>query len=148
MSDVGPGVHPHTAPGDDGARTGAWDMGPEPLAPGGVAERGAGTILALGLGLLLVAACGAVGLLSQALGASSRAASAADLAALAAADVERGLRPGDSCAEASKVAGLNDASVVSCEIEVPGSTVRVVVEVEGGPLWGPVPGRARAGPPP
>ena len=111
------------------------------------AERGAGTILALGLGLLLVVACMAVALLGQALGASSRAASAADLAALAAADTERGLRPGDACSAASETAGLNDAAVVACEIEVPGSIVRVVVTVEGGPLWGPVPGRARAGPP-
>ena len=101
----------------------------------------------MGLGLLLVAGCGAVALLGQALGASSRAASAADLAALAAADTERGLRPGDACSAASEVAALNDAAVTSCEIEVPGSTVRVVVTVEGGPLWGSVPGRARAGPP-
>ncbi|WP_077489020.1 Rv3654c family TadE-like protein [Sinomonas mesophila] len=121
---------------------------PTPGRPSRLGERGAGTILALGLGLLIIAACGAVGLLGQALAVSSRSASAADLAALAAADAERGLRPGSACAVASEAAGLNAASVVSCEVEIPGSTVRVVVNVDGGPLLGPVLGRARAGPPP
>ncbi|MDQ4492099.1 hypothetical protein RBS60_18005 [Sinomonas sp. ASV486] len=118
--------------------------------PGGPARRGecgSGTLLALGLGLLLILACAAVALMGQALAASARAASAADLAALAAADAERGLRSGATCDLARTVAELNGAALVSCTIEGPGSTVRVVVEIDTGAPWGPAPGRARAGPP-
>ena len=147
----GGGVHPAYGP-PGGRAPGRGVHQPEGptvgRAPGRAAERGAGTVLALGLGLLIVAACGGVGLLGQALAASSRAASAADLAALAAADAERGLRPGQTCAVAGEAADLNAAQVVSCAIEIPGNIVRVVVHVDGGPLLGPVPGRARAGPPP
>lgn len=110
-------------------------------------ERGSGTVLALGLCLLLILACAAVLLIGQALAASARAASAADLAALAAADAERGLRAGTACDTGRTVAELNGAALVGCQVEVPGSTVRVVVEIDTGAPWGPAPGRARAGPP-
>ncbi|GAB2763230.1 Rv3654c family TadE-like protein [Sinomonas soli] len=112
------------------------------------AEAGSGTVLALGLGMVLVLACAALVLLGQALAASSRAGAAADLAALAAADTERGLRPGAACATAQSVAELNGAALASCSVEKPGSTVRVTVELDTGALWGPAVGRARAGPPP
>lgn len=111
-------------------------------------ERGAGTVLALGLGLLLIVAASGIALLGQAFATAARAASAADLAALAAADAERGLRPGPACAVAERVASLNGAAVGSCTVEVPGSTVRVVVHIDAGAPWGPATGRARAGPPP
>lgn len=111
-------------------------------------ERGAGTVLALGLGLLLIAACAAVLTLAQALSSAAKAASAADLAALAAADAERGLRSGNPCELAGTVASLNGAGIASCEVEVAGRTVRVVVQVTTGAPWGPAIGRARAGPPP
>ncbi|GAB3278436.1 hypothetical protein GCM10027449_18560 [Sinomonas notoginsengisoli] len=110
-------------------------------------ERGSGTVLALGVGLVLIAACAAVVLLGQALAASARAAAAADLSALAAADTERGLRLGSACATAQDVASLNGATLVGCEVEIPGSVVRVRVEVHTGALWGPAAGHARAGPP-
>lgn len=111
-------------------------------------EGGSGTVLALGLGLLLILACAALVMLGQALASSARAAAAADLAALAAADAERGLRGGTACGTARTVAELNGASLSTCDVEKPGSTVRVTVEVDAGAPWGPARGRARAGPPP
>ncbi|MGY3564421.1 Rv3654c family TadE-like protein [Sinomonas sp. RB5] len=114
----------------------------------GGAEAGSGTVLALGLGMVLILACAALAMLGQALAASSRAGAAADLAALAAADTERGLRPGAACATARETAELNGAVLTACAVEKPGSTVRVTVELETGAPWGPAVGRARAGPPP
>lgn len=118
--------------------------GTEPVWRG---ESGSGTVISLGLCLLLIMACAAVLLIGQALAASARAAAAADLAALAAADAERGLRSGTACDAGRAVAELNGASLVGCEVELPGSTVRVIVEVATGAPWGPASGRARAGPP-
>lgn len=111
-------------------------------------EAGSGTVLALGLGMVLILACAALVMLGQALAASSRAGAAADLAALAAADAERGLRAGASCPTARGIAELNGAALTDCTVETPGSTVRVTVELETGALWGPAVARARAGPPP
>lgn len=112
------------------------------------AEGGAGTVLALGLGMVLILACAALVILGQALAASSRAGAAADLAALAGADAERGLRSGAACTTAQGVAELNGAALTDCTVEKPGSTVRVTVELDTGAPWGPAVGRARAGPPP
>lgn len=117
-----------------------------PARPGSRAERGSGTVLALGLGLVLVAVCWGVVLLGQALVASARAAAAADLSALAAADAERGLRSGAACAIAREVAELNGAALVGCDVEAEARAVRVRVEVPT--PWAPAAGRARAGPPP
>lgn len=110
-------------------------------------ERGSGTVLALGLCLLLILALGMVLMVGQGLAASARAAAAADLAALAAADAERGLRTGRACDAGRAVAELNGAVLIRCEVEITGSTVRVIVEIPTGAPWGPAPGRARAGPP-
>lgn len=120
---------------------------PQGNGPAWQGERGSGTVLALGLCLLLILACAAVLLIGKALAASAHAAAAADLAALAAADAERGLRGGTACDAGRIVAELNGATLVGCEVEVPGSIVRVIVEVATGAPWGPAPGRARAGPP-
>jgi secretion/DNA translocation related TadE-like protein len=98
--------------------------------------------------MVLVVACAAVALLGHALATSARAASAADLAALAAADAERGLREGSPCGTARAVAELNGAALVLCDVETPGSTVKVTVQIDTGAPWGPAHGRARAGPPP
>ncbi|WP_138444483.1 Rv3654c family TadE-like protein [Sinomonas susongensis] len=111
-------------------------------------ERGAGTILALALALAAVSACSAAVLVSQGIVAGERTARAADLTALAAADAERGLSGGGTCVSAEEVAMLNAARVISCEIEVPGSIVRVVVRGEKAVAGVHAEGRARAGQPP
>ncbi|HSN35153.1 MAG TPA: Rv3654c family TadE-like protein [Arthrobacter sp.] len=110
-------------------------------------ERGAGTVLALGLGLLVVLAAVLVALLAQSAAMASRAAAAADLAALAAADVARGLAPGEPCAVAADVARRNRARVISCA-EGAGSTVQIRTELEVRTPLGAATGLARAGPPP
>ncbi len=110
-------------------------------------ERGAGTVLALGLGMLVVLAAVLIMLLAQAGALAFRAAAAADLAALAAADAARGITPGEPCAVAADVARRNGARVLSCS-EGTGSTVQVRTELEVRTPVGGATGLARAGPPP
>ncbi|WP_159707079.1 Rv3654c family TadE-like protein [Arthrobacter sp. 18067] len=110
-------------------------------------ERGAGTVLALTLGAVVMALLVGVLLLAQAGVLASRAASAADLAALAAADAARGLTSGDPCAVASDVAGRHDATLTSCTV-VGGDVVEVATALAHPFDWGGATGRARAGPPP
>lgn len=52
--------------------------------------------------------------------AASRAAVAADLAALSAADAARGLMVGDPCTLAGSTVNAHEATMVSCHIEEPG----------------------------
>jgi secretion/DNA translocation related TadE-like protein len=110
-------------------------------------ERGSGTVLALGLGLVVIMATVMVVLLAQAAVMASRAAAAADLAALAAADAARGIAAGEPCAVAREVAKRNDARVLSCA-EGAGETVQVRTELSAATSLGPATGLARAGPPP
>ncbi len=110
-------------------------------------EHGAGTILGLGLGIVVMMAAALLLLLTQATVAASRAAAAADLAALAAADSARGITAGQPCAVARDVAARNNARLVSC-FQGAGETVQVGTEVTAGHLLGPARGLARAGPPP
>lgn len=110
-------------------------------------ERGSGTVLALALGLVVIAAMILTVLLAQAAVAASRAAAAADLAALAAADAARGLRPGEPCRVAESVARRNQASIVSCA-EGPDHTVQLRTRLDAVTPLGPASGLARAGPPP
>lgn len=117
---------------------------PEPLES---PERGAGTVLALGLGMLVIAAAVLIVLLAQSAAMAFRSAAAADLAALAAADAARGIRPGEPCAVAADVARRNGARVLSC-LEGPGSTVQVRTELDTHAPMGAATGLARAGPPP
>jgi secretion/DNA translocation related TadE-like protein len=67
-------------------------------------------------------------LLASAVVTRHRAQAAADLAALAAADVALGRRPGDPCALATAVAAANGGRLVSCTVEGGGDAV-VGVEV-------------------
>ena len=85
-------------------------------------------------------------LLAQAGVLASRAAAAADLAALAAADAARGLAPGEPCTVAAEVAARNDARISSCSIEG-GDTVQVGTELHTRSPFGTATGLARAGPP-
>lgn len=110
-------------------------------------ERGSGTVLALGLGFVVITAAVLLVLLAQSAAAASRAAAAADLAALAAADAARGITSGDPCAVARQVALQNNATVLAC-FEAPDATVQVRTQLSAGPWLGAATGLARAGPPP
>lgn len=113
----------------------------------GCKERGSGTILALGLAVVVVLATAMVLLLAQSAVLASRAASAADLAALAAADAHRGLTSGDPCTVAAEVAARHAAELISC-LPGPDLSVEVRTEMNQRTLAGPATGHARAGPPP
>lgn len=137
------------APGDlteCPARSECLDRSDHPQRPGS-RERGAGTVLALGLGLLVVLAAVLIALLAQSAALAVRASAAADLAALAAADAARGIAAGEPCAVAADVARRNNAKVLSCSVGA-GSTVQVRTELEVRTPVGGATGLARAGPPP
>jgi len=110
-------------------------------------ELGSGTILAAGLGLLVITLLAAALLLTQAGVHAQRAAAAADLAALAAADAARGLKPGDPCTVAAETALQNNASLTSCFL-VGGGIVEVRTRLLQESYLGSATGRSRAGPPP
>lgn len=118
-------------------------------------EVGAGTVLTCGFAVLLLSLIAAVVLLAQAGATASRAATAADMAALAAADSSRGLLPGDPCTVAAETAAAHGATLLSCSRDGPGGTVvEVLISVRVDPavhwfaLFPEATGRARAGPPP
>ena len=117
------------------------------LRPNSQHERGAGTVLALALVAVVIALLLGPLLLAEAGVMASRAASAADLAALAAADAARGLSSGEPCSVAAEVAGKQDAKITSCTV-TGGDVVDVETELAHPFQWGVATGRARAGPPP
>lgn len=111
-------------------------------------EEGSGTILALtiiaALLVVTVVIAGLIGVVS----ANRRAAAAADLSALAAADAYRGLTEGDPCAVAADLAERHGAHLESCTFPDRPETVEVTVAVPvAGPMGalGPARVRARAG---
>lgn len=113
-------------------------------------DSGVGTVLAVGIVAVLSSAL----LVSAALGAAvlarHRAAAAADLAALAAADRSVGRTDGLPCAAAARVAAVNDAVLTGCRVAADGS-VSVQVTVALPPPWrrlGTTRAQARAGRPP
>ena len=110
-------------------------------------ERGSGTVYALGvIAVLLAAALGITGLI-QAQSATGRARAAADLAAISGATVLSSvIAPGDPCAMAGRVAAANGASVSSCSVTGEDVTVSVVVPttILGRPRQATA--QARAGP--
>ncbi|SLE58092.1 helicase/secretion neighborhood TadE-like protein [Mycobacteroides abscessus subsp. bolletii] len=115
------------------------------------AERGSNTVTSLGLVCVLLVlgltVAGLVGIVS----ANHRAATAADLAALAGADAARGLSSGQPCTVAAAVAGRNGASLAGCALpsELSGTVdVRVTIPIEGPfAFLGSAEGLSRAGPP-
>ncbi|WP_189014245.1 Rv3654c family TadE-like protein [Paenarthrobacter histidinolovorans] len=110
-------------------------------------ERGSGTMLALALGAVVMALLLGLLLLAQAGVLASRAASAADLAALAGADAARGLTSGEPCEVAASVVGQHNATLTSCVV-TGGEIVEVVTELPYPFNVGVATGHARAGPPP
>lgn len=117
----------------------------------GCGERGSGSIAALGIVAALLLVFAVLAGLIAVVSANQRAASAADLSALAAADAARGLRGGEPCQVAAEIAAANKAEVVGCN-QPAGSAgtvdVRVQVRITGiYALLGPAEGVSRAGPP-
>ena len=108
---------------------------------------GAASVLVLAVLMVALVLVGAVGGLSGAVLARHRAAAAADLAALAGADVLTGRAPGGACAVAAGVAAANGAWLGSCAADGADLLVSVLV-LPPAPLaaLGPATGRARAGP--
>ncbi|KRC52110.1 hypothetical protein ASE16_03405 [Leifsonia sp. Root227] len=106
-------------------------------------ERGAAGVLAVALIGVLVCATAAAVAVAGAYGARRVSGAAADGAALAAADVASGLRPGSPCQEAERVASANGARLVSCELD----GVIAVVLTSVTYLGLPARAAARAGPP-
>lgn len=115
-------------------------------------DEGSGTVHGLTLAAVLCTLLIALLLVAQAGIATHRAAKAADLAALAAADVARGLSPGAPCDVAGAVARENGADAVECAVVAPENTsVDVTATIDlPSPLTplGPARGVSRAGPPP
>ncbi|WP_344792713.1 Rv3654c family TadE-like protein [Gryllotalpicola daejeonensis] len=106
-------------------------------------ERGSGTVLGVAVlgAVTLVTGAGLVAL--GALAAQQTAQSAADAAALAAADTLSGRAAGFACENAERAAALDQASLASCE------TDGLVAVVSVSRNWSrfELTARARAGPP-
>lgn len=125
---------------------------PGPLSPRDGPDRGSGTVHGMTIAVTLCALLLVILLLAQAGITTHRAAKAADLAALAAADSARGLAGGVPCDVAAAVARENAAALDGCRLVAPDNTtveVRTSIALSG-PLarLGPARGISRAGPPP
>jgi secretion/DNA translocation related TadE-like protein len=106
-------------------------------------------VLALAVVFVLLALMSAVLLVVQAAVGAERAATSADLAALAGADAARGLVSGQPCEVALAVVVRHQAALVSCTINgTDRDIVEIATSVELPGPWGTATGRARAGPPP
>ena len=121
---------------------------------GSDAEAGNGTVLMIAVVFLAFFALVVVLMLSAAGHAASKAATAADLAALAGADAARLLIPGEPCAVAGQTARTNHAIVTECSRQgTSGEIVKIAVKVPVAmvgwlPPFGHAVAVARAGPPP
>jgi secretion/DNA translocation related TadE-like protein len=105
-------------------------------------EEGAGSVLAVGIVAVVVAAAGLVMPLAVVLDARQRAAAAADASALAASDTALGWSPGQPCAAADRVAAATGVQVTRCVVRE--TTVRVETAAEA--LGFPIAAAAVAGP--
>ncbi|TAL45109.1 MAG: hypothetical protein EPN91_03005 [Salinibacterium sp.] len=109
------------------------------------AERGSGSVLAVGLVGALAALAVLVVPVYCTLAVRQSVAGAADASALAAADVAAGRAPGFSCETAARVASANGASLTACEVDGLIVTVTASRSILGiavrerataGPNWG------------
>ncbi|MFC6704213.1 Rv3654c family TadE-like protein [Flexivirga alba] len=113
----------------------------------GEREQGSATVLGvMAIGVVMLCLTGALALLS-AVQASHRARAAADLAALAGAQVLVGADVRSPCEVAAEVAARNGGSLVECSIVGDDLTVSVATKASW-PGFGPAQARARAGPDP
>lgn len=113
-------------------------------------DAGSATVWLLALAMLGTAVFAATLAIGAVVAARHRAESAADLAALAAAD-RLLLDPDGGCARAAGIATAQGAVLVSCAVDRSADAVDVVAEVDVGRLpvrlpVGPARARARAGP--
>lgn len=106
-------------------------------------DRGAASVLAVGLIGALVAVTATIVPITSVFVASQRAANAADAAALAAADAASGAVLGVPCELAGRAATRNGGALTACTIEGATATVSVTVGSHGFTLAA----SARAGPP-
>lgn len=110
-------------------------------------QRGAATVLVVGMAGLLMLVGAAAGVVGAIVAAHRSAQSAADLAALAGAATFAEHTGRDPCAAAAEVAAANGALLDSCAVEGEDLVVEVTV---GGPRWlgqdQDLRARARAGP--
>lgn len=118
-------------------------MGGRRREGGSVGDRGAASVLAVGIVGAVVALTALVVPAAATFVVSQQASNAADAAALAAADAVSGAVPGVPCELAAEVTARNGASLASCEVEGAAVTVGVVV----GAMGMTVTAAARAGPP-
>lgn len=119
----------------------------EAVAPAERRDRGSASLLVLAVVLMATLGAWAVITVGSAAVARHRAESAADLAALAGADVLLGRAAGEPCRAADRVARRARAALVGCLVGP--ATVTVEVEVRpAGPVArvGPARARSRAGP--
>ncbi|WP_324290613.1 Rv3654c family TadE-like protein [Arthrobacter sp. H14-L1] len=115
----------------------------------GATDCGSGTVLTVGLALVLLMLLAALLLLAQAAIGASRAATAADLGALAGADAARHIIIGEPCGVAEDIVVQHHAVMVSCIVGGPdGEIVEVRTRVILAGPWGAATGHSRAGPPP
>ncbi|MFF2142049.1 Rv3654c family TadE-like protein [Kitasatospora sp. NPDC058190] len=113
-------------------------------------DAGSATVWLLALAMLGTAVFAATIAVGAVVAARHRAESAADLAALAAAD-RLLLEPDGGCGRAAGIAAAQGAGLVSCSVDRSADAVEVVAEVPVGGLpvhlpVGPARARARAGP--
>lgn len=115
--------------------------------PGSARDEGSGTVLVLSVVAVLLTLAVAAASLLQAAAARHRAETAADLAALAAAQTLLDGLPGDPCGRAGQVASLHRASLTGCRLAGEHAWVSTSVVTTGllSPL-GPATGNAHAGP--
>lgn len=122
------------------------------LLPGLVAtsEQGSGTVAAVGLTCVMCSILLGGLTVGGVVAAAHRAASAADLAALAGAQsLAGGADAALACARVRSLAAAHGAELRTCEAQAEEMLVSVAVAVRAGPLVsGPALARARAGPAP
>jgi len=111
--------------------------------PARIADRGAGTVAALGIVAFGIGLAVLLAPISGIAVARHRAAAAADAAALAAAGVLSGFASGDPCGRAAEVAAAGGTSLHHCDLDGLVATVAVAA----GTALGPVLAVATAGPP-
>ena len=109
-----------------------------------MSDEGASTAMVLTVFAALMLLVAAALTLVQVHVAASRAAAAADLAALSGADAARGLMLGDPCALAESTVANHDAIMAKCDISAPGiAYIQVEVQV---PIGLTATAESRAGP--
>ncbi len=97
-------------------------------------DRGAGTVLIVGLVAVVLSAGLALVTAAVGLARGQQLSGAADAAALAAADVLLGWVPGEPCAAATRVAAAHSARLIHCSSEGLTVTVRVGASILGLPI--------------